>query len=166
MKWRPRRRRIKRPKSVPTRLSAVLDGAYPGRRADRPLLRTFSWWDRVVPPRIAKRARPVSLKHGTLIVHCGSSSWAQELSFHERDLLASVQRSVPEIRRLRIRVGPMPAPPAPPEPPPPKTEPIPMHELPDELARGLARLSDDGLRDAVGLAARTQLASMRKPPKR
>ena len=153
-----RRRRARRPKSFPTRVSDVLDGAYPGRPADRPLLRTFSWWDRVVPARIAERARPVSLKHGTLVIHTGSSGWAQELSFHERDLLASVQESVPAVLRLRIRVGPMPKPPPPPDPPPPKTEPIPFADLPAELARALAGLHDDDLRDAVSLAARTSLA--------
>lgn len=158
-----RRHRKRRPDSFPTRISAVLDGAYPGRSSDRPLVRTFSWWDRTVPPRIADRARPITLKHGTLVIHTGSSAWAQELSFHERDLLASVQRSVPDVKRLRIRVGPMPPPPAPPDPPPPKVEPIPLSALPAEIARGLARIRDDGLREALALAARTSLAPPPRP---
>ena len=91
-------------------LADILDGAYPGRVQDRPLIRTFSWWERAVTRRIAEVARPVKLSHGTLIVHTKSSSWAQELSFHEEDLLASIRKVVPMVRRLRIKTGPMPPP--------------------------------------------------------
>ena len=53
----------------------------------------------------------MSLKRGMLVVHTRTAAWAQELSFHEADLLASIQKRIPLVKRLRIRVGPMPPPP-------------------------------------------------------
>jgi hypothetical protein len=143
-------------------LAQLLDRTYPGQPRDRPLVRTFSWWDRTVPERVAANARPVRLAGGTLIVHTRSSAWAQELSFHERDLLESVRAAVPSVRRLRIRVGRMPPPPPPPEKPPPKTVPLSIGELPGEVARALAGVGDDRLRDTLTKAACTSLA----PPPR
>lgn len=140
-------------------ISDILDGAYPGRAADRQLIRTFSWWDKAVSERIADAARPVKLSHGTLIVHTRSSAWAQELSFHEADLLRSVQEQVPKVQRIRIRVGRMP--PAPPkkDPPPPKVIPLPVGSLRGDIARALAHLGDDELRDVLSRAARTSLGT-------
>lgn len=158
------RRRRWRPKSHPLTLASVLDGAYPGKNGDRPLLRTFSWWDATVPQRIAQRARPVKLSHGTLVIHTVSSAWAQELTFHMHDLLKSVQKRVPKVARLRIRVGPMPPPPPPPEPMPPKTIPLPVEELPGEVARGLAQIGDDRLRSTLTKAACTSLAPIPPAP--
>lgn len=150
--------RKRRQAGPPISLAQLLDRTYPGRSDDRPLVRTFSWWDRTVPPRIAKRARPVRLAGGTLVIGTRSASWAQELSFHEAELLASVQAAVPEVRRIRIRVGRMPPPPPPPPAPPPKTEPLEVTQLPGDVARALARVGDDGLRDALTRAACTSLA--------
>lgn len=158
MGWKARHRRRRRGKVEPLSIAQLLDGRYVGRAADRPLVRTFSWWDRTVPRRIAERARPVRLHEGTLVVHTASSAWAQELSFHERDLLASVQKEVPSVRRLRISVGPMPPPPPPPLPIPPKTIPLRVTQLPSDVARELARIGDDELRDALTRAACTSLA--------
>lgn len=139
-------------------IAQLLDRTYPETPNDRPLLRTFSWWDRTVPERIAQRARPVRLAGGTLIIHTRSSGWAQELSFHERDLLASVRAQVPNVKRLRIRVGRMPPPPPPPEKMPPKTVPLSVAELPGNVARALASVGDDRLREALTRAACTSLA--------
>ena len=139
-------------------LATILDGDYPGRKEDRTLIRTFSWWERAVSRRIAEVARPVKLLHGTLLIHTRSASWAQELSFHEEDLLASVREVTPKVKRLRIRVGPMPPPGQGPDVRPPKVEPLPVRELPGDVARALAHIADDDLRDAVRLAACTSLA--------
>ena len=144
-------------------IADILDGAYPGRPEDRVLIRTFSWWDRAVSPRIVAVARPIKLSHGTLIIHTRSASWAQELSFHEEDLLRSVQESVPGVKRLRIKVGPMPRAAQLPDPPKPKVKLLPLAELPGDIARALARVGDDRVRDAVTRAARTSLGTFEEP---
>ena len=158
----------RRQRSVPRTIGDILDGAYPGRTEDRPLLQTFGWWDRTVPARIAKNARPVALRRGTLVVHTRTTAWAQELSFHEADLLASVSARVPAIKRVRVQVGPMPPPPAPPKPPAPKVTPMEVARIPGEIARELARVGDDALRETLTRAVCTSLAPPAKParPKR
>jgi len=147
------RRRGKYRKGSLRSISAILDAAYPGRRADRPLIRTFSWWERAVSRRIAEVARPVKLVHGTLIIHCKSSAWAQELSFQQEDLLASIRQLVPKVKRVRVKVGPMPKPGQAPDPEPSRTRPLSMTELPGDVARELARIGDDEVRDALSRAA-------------
>ena len=144
----------------------MLDGVYPGEPERRVMIRTFSWWDREVPRRVVEKARPVTIRNGTLVVHTASTAWAQELSFHERDLLASVQRAVPGVKRIRIKVGPMPPPPPAPEPPPPPTIPLDVAELPAGVARALAHIGDDELRDVLTKAACTSLAPPGERPRR
>lgn len=156
----------RRHRSVPRAIGDILDGAYPGRPEDRPLLQTFGWWDRTVPQRIAKNARPVALRRGTLVVHTRTTAWAQELSFHEADLLASVSARVPSIKRVRVQVGPMPPPPAPPKPPAPKITPMEVARIPGEIARELARVGDDVLRETLTRAVCTSLAPPVKPPRK
>jgi len=159
-------RPAKRQQSVPRTIGDILDGAYPGRPGDRPLLQTFGFWDRTVPPRIAQHARPVALRRGTLVIHTRTTVWAQELSFHEADLLASIRSRVPSVQRLRIQVGPMPPPPKPPKPPAPKVTPIEVARLPGEIARELARVGDDRLRDTLTRAVCTSLAPPVKAERR
>ena len=132
----------------------ILAGTYPGRTEDLTLIRTFAWWERAVSRRIAEAARPVKLSHGTLYVHTRSSAWAQELTFHEEELL---------VQRIRIKMGPMPPPGQAPDPVPPKTVPLPMTELPGEIARALAQIGDDRVREVVGRAACTTLGAAKEP---
>jgi hypothetical protein len=108
----------------------------------------------------------VKLERGTLIIHTRTAAWAHELSFHEADLLAAIRARVGAVARLRIRVGPMPPPPKPPKPPPPKVEPLRPGQLPGDVARALAHVEDDALRDALTKAACTSLAPPPKPAKR
>jgi hypothetical protein len=143
-------------------LGDILDGAYPGRAEDRPLLQTFGWWDRTVPTRVAKHARPVKLQKGLLVIHTRTAAWAQELSFSEADLLASIRARIPSVKRLRIGVGQMPRPPKPPKPPPPKIAPVPVSQLPGDVARALARVSDDRLREVMTRAVCTSMAPVPK----
>ena len=142
----------------PTRIADVLDGAYPGTKADRVMIRTFSWWDRTQPRRIVENARPIKIRDGVLYLHTPSAAWAQELSFHKEDLLRSIQRVVPSIQDLRVKVGFMPPPPPPVDPPPPKTQPLPATQLPGDVARALARVGDDELREMLTHAACLSLA--------
>jgi hypothetical protein len=155
--------RRRRSKAAPTLLADVLDGSYAS-----PLLSTFSWWDRAVPERVAQVARPVHLGRGTLVVHTKSAAWAQELSFLAEDLLRSVQRRVPHARieRLRFRVGPLPARPPRKEPRRPRVDPLAVAELPSDVARNLARVTDDGLREALSRAVRTSMAREQKEESR
>ena len=110
--------------------------------------------------RIAEHARPVHFGRGTLTVHTKNAAWASELSFLEPQLVRSIRKRAPEagVRRIRFRVGRMPPTPPRPPPPPPKVKPLPLEALPADLARELAQIGDDRLRDAVGLAARFALA--------
>lgn len=143
-------------------IADILTGAYPGRTDDLTLVRTFAWWERAVSRRIAEVARPIKLSHGTLVIHVRSSVWAQELSFHEEELLRSVRMVVPKVQRLRIKVGPMPPPGQAPDPAPEKVTPLPLTELPGDVARALARIGDDRVREVVGQAACAQLALARE----
>ena len=143
-------------------ISSLLDGLTSEGEKRRPLVRTFSWWDATVSDRIARHARPVKLHRGTLIVHTSSAAWAQELSFHEEDLLRSVRARVPAVQRIRIRTGPYPRPPERPKPPKPEFLPMPVHALPGQVARALAGVRDDGLRDAITKAACTSLSKKRR----
>jgi hypothetical protein len=158
-------RRQRRGGGGPRALGDILDGTYPGTAEDRPLLQTFGWWDRTVPPRIAKHARPVALRHGTLVIHTQTSAWAQELSFHEADLLKSIRGRVGAVKRLRIRVGAMPRPPEQKTPRKPKVTPLALSELPSDVARALARVGDDDVRDILARAVCMSLAPAPKKTK-
>lgn len=128
-----------------------------------PAVRVFRWWYRAVPERVAERARPVRLRGGVLVVHVASSTWAHELSFLKEDLVRRCQRAAPEakLRDIRFKVAELP-----PRPPRPERRepaaPIASNEvarLPEELARALARIGNDHVREAVARAASTSLAT-------
>src|SRR5688572_18970909 len=158
--------RRKRRKAQPTPLGGVLSRVYPSREPEElEAIRVFGWWDRAVPPRVAKNARPVSLRGGILTVHAATSTWAADLDFLRPQLLTSVQRHAPsaKVTEIRIRVGRLPDLPA--RAPIPETVEIrPLEQLPDEIARALAAVPDDAVRDAIAAAAAISLAP--RPPKR
>jgi hypothetical protein len=123
--------------------------------------RIFAWWNRAVPQRIVKQARPVHLSHGTLIVHVSSSVWAHELHYLSQELLTRLQAFAPEagVKQLRFKVGKLPElRRAPRRPKPPKPEPIRLAALPEELGRALSRVHDDSLRDVITRAATSSLS--------
>jgi hypothetical protein len=137
-----------------------LRGVYPrSEPQDLRLIRAFAWWDRAVPERVARNARPVGQRKGTLLVNARSSAWVQELGFLEGELLESIHRCLGDqsIQRIRVRPGPLP-PRLPRQPPPPKTLPLEATELPPEIARELAQIQDDGLRAALTRAATMSLS--------
>ncbi|MBO6935514.1 MAG: DUF721 domain-containing protein [Deltaproteobacteria bacterium] len=129
------------------------------------MARVFGWWVRALPERIVRRARPVALRHGTLVVHCETSTWAQELSFQSTDFLARIRAFAPEagVTTLRFRVGPLPEITTlrrrkkrePPE--------VAITELPADLGRALAGVADDELRQRIAAAATTSLTH---PPRK
>ena len=136
--------------------------AYPAREPHEvKAIRAFTWWRHAVPPRVYERARPVRISHGVLHVHTATAAWAAELDHLRESLLESVQKQAPHagIRELRFRVGalpPMPRSTRPPKQRPPEAPPVSI--FPEELARELARVGDDELRDAIGRAAGVSLS--------
>ncbi len=140
----------------PRALAELMSRAYPAREPDEAaLIRAYSWWQKAVPERVVARARPVRLVHGTLVVHTATSAWALELDHLRETLLASVQKHAPfaRVREIRFRVGPLPDVPQRTREEPRRPSPVAVANLPDELARALATIDDDELRDAIGHAA-------------
>jgi hypothetical protein len=141
-------------------LADLVRQVYPAREpADAAAIRVFTWWRRAVPERVYMRARPVRLASGVLWVHTATSAWAAELEHLKEQLLASVQKHAPEanVRGIRFRVGPLPELPKSTRPERPRPAPIPLAVLPDALARALAGIDDDDLREAIGQAASVSL---------
>ncbi len=54
--------------------------------------RAVEEWSAVVGPRIARRARAVEFRDGTLVVEVEGSAWMHELRFLERELLGQLAR--------------------------------------------------------------------------
>jgi hypothetical protein len=152
------------PPTGPQPIGALIPAVYPSTEPEEfAAVRAFAWWVRAVPERVARNARPVSLRRGVLLVHAATSAWASELSFLEDALLAAVRRAAPEagIRALRIRVGPLPPAPVLRDPrPPPAPEPPADAPLPEDVARSVARIGVESVRAAVARAARAALHAM------
>lgn len=146
----------KRREGEPTALGGLIRGVYPGASAEvEQTIAAFAWWERAVSGRIAENARPVSLKDGVLTVHVRSASWSNDLHFAREDLLASVRRTAPKanVRDLRIRVGPLPDRSLPRREPTSESAPAQLSALPDDIARELASVRDDALRQTIAKAA-------------
>jgi hypothetical protein len=150
----------RRRKGGAKRLGELVVGVYPSREPEEVrALRAFSWWERAVPPRVSKNARPVRFSRGVLTVHAATSAWAQELDFLKESLLGSVKKHAPEanVRRIHIRVGPLPELPPRPRERTRSVPPKPVSELPEELARALATVAHDELRKVISSAAAVSL---------
>ena len=142
-------------------ISGLIARAYP--RSEPPdisAMRAFAWWCKAVSVRVVKNARPVRLSRGVLTVHTSTSAWANTLQLESERFLQAIARCAPEatVKRIRFRVGALPDLPLPSrknrEPPPPQ----PLVQLPESVARELARIANDELRDAVARAASAGLA--------
>jgi hypothetical protein len=143
-------------------ISALIARAYPGREpAELSAIRAFTWWNKVVSPKIVKNARPVRMYRGVLTVHTATSAWANSLQFESEHLLAAIHKHAPEakLKKMRFCVGPLPELIAPPRKKKPLAKPVPLTELPDSIARELAKIRDDRVRDAVARAAAIGLAT-------
>ncbi len=154
----------RRGKSTPISIADIVARVYPAREPrELAALHAFAWWSKVVPPRVMANARPVRLVRGELTVHAATAAWAQELSMLESTLLASIRARLPklELKRIRVRVGPLPDVPVRRGERPPTLERVAPVQLPDEVARALAAVRDDGLREAIAEAASTSLATVK-----
>ena len=60
-------------------------------------------WEQAVGNDVARRSRPLRLRHGTLSVLTASSTWSDELTLHAPAILASLRRFVPDVTVHRLR---------------------------------------------------------------
>lgn len=96
-------------RSRPTRLSAILEQTLARIGLDRRLddYRVWQAWDEVVGRTISRNAQPVRLDGSRLVVTVRSSTWLQELSLLQRELIARLnewmEREV--VRELFFVVG-------------------------------------------------------------
>lgn len=147
-------------------LANLVTRVFPGRAPhERELLLAHSFWCRCVPERVVENARPAHLQRGVLTVHTKSAAWANTLQLESETLLRALRSRYPScgVHRLVFRAGPMPALPLPPSPPPPKAPVVPLHDLPESVARELAHIRSDRVRDAVRRAASVGLADEDSP---
>ncbi len=149
---------FRRKRAQPALLQGLVRQVYPDRR-DRALrlIAAIRAWDTRILERIRKVARPVRVEGATLVVHTTHSTWCQELEAMKSDLLeALLQERGHGIRALKFLVGPMPEIRV-------EEEVTRKHravtELPPELARMLASVEQDELRETVAQAALASLAA-------
>jgi hypothetical protein len=150
----------RRPRSTPSApepLRAILDRAGENRFARAREAIPAALWREAVGARISERALPLSLEDGTLLLRVPTSVWANELSLLADEVLARLKDCGVVARELRFRVGAVPAVERPPERRIARAVPV-IREVPDELARVLATVSDPQLRQAIESAAAANLA--------
>ena len=145
-------------------LSALVTRVYPSHsREELEAVRAFGAFMRAMSPRILRNARPVKHSRNTLFVNTSNSAWANTLALESTSLLAKLKRAVPGARvtKLVFRAGPLPDAALPLAALPLTEAPrgLPLKELPEAIARGLARIHHDELREAVKRAASVGLAS-------
>jgi hypothetical protein len=144
-------------------LSSLLMKAYPGKsKEELQAVRVFGAWSKALSTRIVHNAQPVKLFKGALTVHTATSAWANSLQLESDALLQALQRKAPEVklRKLFFRVGPLPNAATLLEPEPEAEAVTPAAHLPDDIARELARISDDTLREVVARAAAAGLGEV------
>lgn len=148
-------------------ISGLVARAYPrSEPPDMKAMRAFAWWCKAAPLRVVKNARPVRLSRGVLTVNTSTAAWADTLQYESDRILQALARHAPEaaVKKVRFQVGPLPDIPLPPRKKRQKAPPTPLSELPESVARQLARIADDDLRDAVARAAATGLAERPTEP--
>jgi hypothetical protein len=141
-------------------ISALVTKVYPsGPPGEVQTARLLAAWGKVVSRRVLENARPVRFGHGTLTVHTANSAWANALSLEVDSILARLRGRVPGVRldRIAFRSGPLP------ELPEQfrerkRPEVLPLRRLPEELARELARVANDDLRNVLQRAVAVTLA--------
>jgi predicted nucleic acid-binding Zn ribbon protein len=70
--------------------------------------RAVEQWAEAVGPRIARRARALDYRDGTLLVEVEGSSWLHELGFLKRDLCRQLNRRLggEAVREIRFVMAP------------------------------------------------------------
>ena len=157
------------PLKAPEPLRAILERAGENRFARTREAIPAALWRDAVGARIAERALPISLEGGVLLLRVPSSVWANELSFLAGEVCARLLERGVIARELRFRVGAVPAVERPPERRTVRAAPSmrDVLEVPEEVARVLAGVSDTELRHVIESAAAANLAwqSVTRPAK-
>jgi hypothetical protein len=149
---RRRRKKLAAPESIERVLARAGEDRFAPNRA--PIAPHV--WAAAVGARIAERTRPIAVENGVLIVRTATSVWASELSLLSEALLGRLRTAGIKVRGLRFRVGAV-------EPPEHaaelRTTKVPRAiPLDPRIARTIAQVEDVELREAITLAARTNLA--------
>jgi len=142
-------------------LGTLVPKVYPAEQPEEArAMRLFGAWHKVVSERIWRNARPVAFRQGVLTVHTTTAAWANALTFESARIISKLRMRVADVavQRVAFRMGKLPDVPEPirPQPPPPLL--CPLSELPEPVARELARIVNDGLRETVARAVATCLA--------
>jgi hypothetical protein len=137
----------------------------PSQPEEAQAMRIFGSWYKVVSTRILDNARPVQYRGGVLTIHTATAAWANALSFESVQLIAKLHARVPDVplQRIAFRVGRLPELPERPALEAPARRLVPLRALPEDLARELARIHHDGLRDTVARAAAISLSETPAP---
>ena len=144
----------KRLKTMQT-LGGLLRKVYPAGAPDEAhAIRLLGCWGRIVSERILGNARPVFYRAGVLTIHTTSASWANALSLEAPALLAKLRARAPDVpvQKLLFRLGRLPDLPEQIKPQPPPPQLLPLDAMPDDVARELARIGHDGLRERLSRA--------------
>jgi predicted nucleic acid-binding Zn ribbon protein len=132
--------------SAPTRLSSLLEQTLARIGLDRRLddYRVWQAWDEVVGRTISRNAQPVRLDGTRLVVTVRSSTWLQELSLLQRELITRLNEWMKRevVRELFFVVG--------------RVE----HHTPESIARGRASAAGE----PQGLRRRDAVPSDECPP--
>lgn len=141
-------------------IGKLIGKVYPTHEPDEArALRVFAAYARAVPERILRNARPVQYQRAVLTVHTATAAWANALALESAQLIGKLRFRLPEVPLSRIvfRVGKLPEliETVRPQPPPPRL--LPLAQLPEELARELARIHHDGLRERLARAMAVSL---------
>ncbi|HET6335162.1 MAG TPA: DciA family protein [Polyangiales bacterium] len=142
-------------------LSALVAKVYPGRKPEElAAVRVFGAFMRALSPRVLRNARPTRFARGVLTVHTVNSAWASSLQLESESILARITRLTPglQISKLVFRSGPLPDAALPMAADAEPKRSIALEKLPDDVARALAQIHDDTLREAVARAALMGLA--------
>ena len=132
---------------------------------DAVLFRVMAIWERWLPHRMVKNARPTGLHKGVLYVAATTSAWAQEVTLRSTEILEKLRRGAPRasLSSMRVRTGRLPERIVP--PPPMERRVIPLAKLPDVLAVPLENLTDPKLRELFDAAIRTSLGKVVESPR-
>jgi hypothetical protein len=147
----------------PSSLKELLEAALPGALARRlPAPGLLRAWRDAAGPALARRALPVALEEGgMLVVAVSGSAWRQELSLAGPQLCARLQEAGFAVQRLKLVNASTPA--APPPPAAPLPELSPAEEA--ELMAGLAEIKDPALREALASLGRASLRARKAADK-
>lgn len=153
---RPRKRRRWK-LDAPEPIESLIERAGENRFAKHKVAIPVREWRVAVGPRIAERARPMSLERGILVLRVATAAWANELQMLAPELVARLRVRGFAVDQLRFRVGALDVVERPLERRATRKVPPPVPLAP-ELAREVERIDDEELRNIIGTAARANLA--------